>query len=133
MHFYLNDMKYSIFLMLTMLLAACSSDSPRLAAALKNPAAIEALEAKDFLTKLHASDQLPGFYSNDRGQMTSGSVQLAEKVIYPFSVTYHFVRQGDTVTNSYTAVHLSKDSPWKLQKAWKVDSKGQIIEEWPIK
>ena len=51
---------------------------------------------------------------------------------HPNSETYHFRKNGDSATCHYSVARASKDSPWKLQKAWRTDQNDHTIEEFPV-
>ena len=94
-------------------------------------------EAGEFLSQLHDSDHLPGIAKDEHGQMDCDvpimdSNQLLSAT-YPIERTFHFVKDSYTSTNNYIVVKDSKNAEWKLQRAWETDSKGQIIQEWPVK
>ena len=77
---------------------------------------------------LREKDQLPGMSKNDRG-----TVYLEGNSSSGFeSVIFGFRKSGDLSTCHYKASRVSKDSPWELQKAWRTDQKGQMIEEYPV-
>lgn len=81
--------------------------------------------------------RLPGISKGRHGKGASDDLftsdsWLSQKIRYPVSLTFHIVFTGDTLTNCYTMVLPSKDSSWRLQKAWRTDSKGQVIKEWPV-
>jgi hypothetical protein len=60
--------------------------------------------------------------------------QPSRDVIYPFSWTFGVVLNGHAgFTNYYTVGRESKSSDWKLERAWRVDTKGVTIKEWQLK
>jgi hypothetical protein len=88
----------------------------------------------DFLYRLHQKGQLPGDAKEKHGKMTCYlSPSDLKELIYPLSRTYQVVKIGDSFTNNYTVMRLTKHSPWELQRAWRTDSKAQVTEEWPVK
>ena len=89
------------------------------------------------LKQMHNEGRLPGDSKDLHGQLTAETVQLmvSNKVVvmtYPALRTFRVVYTGETSTNNYTLVKQSRDSSWKLQRAWETDSNGQIIKEWPV-
>jgi len=42
-------------------------------------------------------------------------------------------KNGDSSTYNYTVVRSSKDTAWKLQKAWRTGTDGHVIEDYPIR
>ena len=77
---------------------------------------------------LREKDQLPGLSKNDQG-----TVYLEASSGAGFeSVTFGFQKNGDLSTCHYKASRASKESPWKLQKAWGTDLNGHTIKEYPV-
>jgi hypothetical protein len=78
-----------------------------------------------FLTNLKKAGQQPGWSKTDHGNLHVEN--------HPDSNTFAFAvrKEGDPTFYHYTVTRASKDSPWKLQKAWRTDKKGTIIEEFP--
>lgn len=99
---------------------------------------LETAQAVEVLKRLHDKGHLPGDSKDSHGQVTCeiNPLIVLNKVVemtYPESRTFHIVTTGETSTNNYTLVKLSKDSAWQLQKAWRTDSKGRTTEEWQVK
>ena len=84
--------------------------------------------------------QLPGLSNNDKGAVyLENSSNLdplssnakgqpciaANSRTGPESVTFCFQKNGYSSTRHYKVTRASEDSPWKLQKAWRTDEKGQ--------
>jgi hypothetical protein len=91
-----------------------------------------------FCDDLKAQDRLPGISENSHGDMTSDDLSesdscISQKIKYPFLLTFHIVLTGDSLTNHYTLMQPSKDSAWQLQRAWRTDSDGRVMKEWPVK
>ena len=101
----------------------------------KNPVAIETTAAGDFLIRLHNQSLLPGDSKDMHGNLSSAKepYPLPSEVAYPFSRTFEVTIKGQTFTNNYTVIRSSKDSSWELQRAWRTDAAGSIVEEWPVK
>jgi len=74
----------------------------------------EAMEGKT-LTLPAEADVVHARYGDLQGHFENRS-----QISHDFSV-YH-----------YTLVQESKDSPWKLQKAWRTDADGRLIEEYAV-
>jgi hypothetical protein len=77
--------------------------------------------------KLIRNGQLPGWSRKDRP---------------PASALFHFRRdpdtaildipkKGDSSTYHYEFTRASPDSPWQLQKAWRADRNGRVVEDYP--
>ncbi len=93
--------------------------------------------AFETLKRLHGQSALPGDSMDMHGTITveMPNFIVSNKVIemtYPSFRTFHLVHMGETATNNYTLEKRSKDSEWKLQKAWQVDEKGKILQKWPV-
>ncbi len=75
--------------------------------------------------KLMRNGQLPGWSKKDRGPNT---------VMYHFhrnsdTATLDIPKKGDASTYHYELTRPSEDSPWQLQKAWRTDQDGHLVEE----
>lgn len=101
-----------------------------------NDVYIETGHAGLVLKQIRDQSRLPGVSKDEHGTLTSENLRFSNSLpvlTYPALRTFYFVKEGETSTNNYTLVKQTKDSEWKLQKAWQTDSKGQIIQEWPVK
>ncbi|MGH7990515.1 MAG: hypothetical protein ACREDS_10050, partial [Limisphaerales bacterium] len=91
-------------------------------------------KAEKFLVHLGEDDQLPGWSKNEWKK--GGDLSLNENNIqitgYPFSATFILTGKGGASKYHYTVAQPSKDSPLKLQRAWRTVSSGHAIEEYPI-
>lgn len=116
-------------------MSGCASTQARaLRAAKKNPVAIEAASGGDFLLGLREQSKLPGVPKDAHGDIRFDfSFPLPEQVTYPFSPSFQVSIKGQTLINHYTVLREAKDSPWQLQKAWRTDSQGRIVEELPVR
>jgi hypothetical protein len=78
--------------------------------------------------KLMKKGQLPGCPKEDRGTL--------KKVFHfrfdPDTATLDAVKKGDSSTYHYEFTRASKDSPWKLQKAWRTDQDEHMVENYPV-
>ena len=99
--------------------------------------AINMVEAGEFSSQLYKSNRLPGVAKDEHGNMfCEVPLAFSNKLLnasYPMELTFHFVKIGYTSTNNYIFVKDSKIAVWELQRAWETDSKGKIIQEWPVK
>jgi hypothetical protein len=86
------------------------------------------LDAEKFLFDLAGKGQLPGWSKDDRGQF-SGPVPAE---VYPFSETFAVRKFGDPTVYHYTVVRETKESSWKLQKAWRTGVNGHLVKDYPI-
>jgi hypothetical protein len=48
------------------------------------------------------------------------------------SATFGFWKKDDSSICHYTVARTSKDSSWKLQKAWRTDQNNKLIETYPV-
>ena len=80
--------------------------------------------AADFLKSLKEKGQVPGWSEDDEGPIVLEA--------HPSSETYDFRKNGDSATCHYRVNRASKDSPWKLQNAWRTDQNDHTIEEFPV-
>jgi len=82
--------------------------------------------AMQFLKDLKKSGQVPGWSQNDNGTIRAE--------IQPDAETYGFEarKEGDPTVCHYIVTRTSNEGPWKLQKAWRTDQQGKIIEEFPV-
>ncbi len=81
-------------------------------------------EAEEFLRNLKKKGQQPGWSKNDKGAI--------ELEAYSNSVTFGIRKNGDSSIYHYTVSQTSKDSPWTLQRAWRTDQKGRMIQDYPV-
>ncbi len=79
-----------------------------------------------FLVSLKKKGRLPGWSKNEKGASTAFHFH------YPDSETIDAEKEGDPAIYHYQLTRASKDSPWKLQKAWRTDQNDHIIEEYPV-
>jgi hypothetical protein len=83
---------------------------------------MEAAEA--FLNGLKAKGELPGWPGSDIGAIYLDA--------FPDHEEFDGRKNGDPSDYHYQVGRPSKDSPRKLQKAWRTDQDGQTIEEYPV-
>jgi len=123
-----------VVLAAAILLVGCSSSNSRFWPLMaKKPVVVETELAGDFLLGLHQKSLLPGDSKDRHGELHSEIYPLPDHVTYPFSSTFHVSIKGETSTNNYIVIRKSKDAPWQLQRAWRTDSQGHTIDEWPVK
>ena len=89
----------------------------------KNEATAES--ALKFLKDLKEKGQLPGWSKNDEG--TANHFEVS-----PNSVTLDGRKEGALPIYYYKVTRTTKDSAWKLQKAWRTDQSGKMLEEYFI-
>ena len=78
-----------------------------------------------FLHGLKEKGQLPGWSKGDKGEM-----------IYPEAYsndrTFNIRKNASPFIFHYQVTRASKDSPWKLQKAWRTEKTGHTTEEYRV-
>jgi len=81
--------------------------------------------ALDFLIDWKKAGRDPGWAKEEKGKIGPES--------HPDSETYGFVarKDGDDRIYHYIVTRASKGTPWKLQKAWRTDRDGKVVEEFP--
>lgn len=81
-----------------------------------------------FFHGLKSEGRLPGW---SKGETTTfdGAFHFQP----PDSATFEGEKRDDPSSiYHYIIIRTSQDSPWKLQKAWRTDSTGKVLEEYPI-
>ncbi len=95
--------------------------------------------AAKFLEDLKKQGQLPGWLKNERGwlkedgagEISFGMPAESDADIYNFKKTFIVEKTGDQSEYFYTVVRASKANDWKLEKSWRINSDGKIIENYP--
>lgn len=96
----------------------------------KESAARLALEsAIKCLRQLYDQNRLPGASKSDEGKLTAYHFNDSP---YLDSVTLTGQKNGDSFFYHYTFTRTAKDDSWKLQKAWRADTQGHVVEEYPV-
>jgi len=91
------------------------------------------MEANKFVSNLKEQGQLPGWLKDERGEVAfSWSFNEAAPESYPISRTFIATRKSDAFKYHYVVVKASRDGAWKLQRAWRTDTSGRILEEYPV-
>jgi hypothetical protein len=86
-----------------------------------------------FLTNLKEADQLPGWLKNEPGEIhISWQPKDDNLEVYPVSQTFIAIEKGDVSQYHYIVVQPSKNSALKLQRAWRTDAKGRVVEEYHV-
>jgi hypothetical protein len=89
------------------------------------PLAAEKVKAAtEFLTGLKHNNQLPGWSSDDKGTLNCDANANPE--------AFYGRKSGDETTYHYVVARASRESPWKLIKAWRTDYKNHIIETYQV-
>ncbi len=77
----------------------------------------------DFLHHLKELGQLPGCSKDEHG---------VELTIHVLKSEYTLQKKNDSSIYHYQVVPSSNGHGWKLQRAWLTDSKGKVLQEYPI-
>jgi hypothetical protein len=78
--------------------------------------------------KLMRNGQLPGWSKKDRVPRTA----LFHFHPNPDTATLDIPKKGDSSTYHCEFTRASPGSPWQLQKAWRTDQSGHVVEEYPV-
>jgi hypothetical protein len=101
-----------------------------------NPIAREVVSAYNYLLDLHRQNRIPGDSKDMHGTIRPIELELTPPYVvkYPFFWTFYVHVNGEgSFTNCYTVGRETGASVWHLQRAWRTDSEGQTVKEWPIK
>jgi hypothetical protein len=90
------------------------------------------IEAEKFLSNLKEKGQLPGWLQDEHGNMSLWIPGENNPEVYPVSRTFNGTKNGDVSKYHYAVVKASKDDAWKLQRAWRTDASGHILNEYPV-
>jgi hypothetical protein len=100
-----------------------------------------------FLESLKEKAQLPGLLKVDKGALyleaysNFDSQSMNDKGVaytrayfnsHHKSVDFDFWKNGDSSIYHYHLTRASKDSPWKLQKAWRTNKNDRTVEQYPV-
>ena len=81
----------------------------------------------EFLESLRTKGRLPGW--------SKGETPKLDCVYHPEgdpnTETFNFLKTGDPSIYHYTTHRASAGKPWQLQKAWRSDQTGRIVEVFP--
>ena len=93
-------------------------------------------EAALFLQKLREQGQIPGWSKDEHGTLNmvfwQGSKMTFDPETYPVSIPFTATKQNDASTYHCIVMQASKDSAWKMQRAWRTSSDGKLIAEYSI-
>jgi len=85
-------------------------------------------EAAKYLTDLNQKGELPG--AGNTALMSAIGRDIPTN--YPLSRTVDQMLKNGLV-NHYMVTKDLPESTWQLQKAWRTDAKGNVVEQFPIK
>ena len=88
-------------------------------------------KATECLMSLEKKGQLPGWLKGETGIFRwPNGMDFDGK--YPVSRTIDGQKHGNASGYHYIVVQSSSDSVWKLQRAWRTDANGRLIEEYSV-
>ncbi len=101
------------------------------------PGANATVQAGEFLLTLAKEGNLPGIAQGEHGTMHAGIVDANANTPsgpepYPISRVIHFSKQGDDSDYFYAVVIESNGAPCQLQRAWRTNPQGQVVESYPV-
>jgi hypothetical protein len=80
-----------------------------------------------YLKDLKEEGQLPGWSKDEHGKSKGVKFHFGFN-----SATVEAQKNDDSSVYHYTVIRASGEDPWKLQKAWRTDAKGRVVEEYPV-
>jgi hypothetical protein len=83
------------------------------------------------LKQLCNQNRLPGVSKSDEGKLTDWHFNHHDSP-YLDSVTFAGQKKDDSFFYHYTFTRTAEHDSWKLQKAWRADAQGQVVEEYPV-
>jgi hypothetical protein len=89
----------------------------------------EGKSAVTLLRSLKKSGHLPGWSKDDKVVAKSATFTCHSIVT---GGTFTARKIGDSSVYHFQVIRASEDSPWKLQKAWRTDANGHMLEEYPV-
>lgn len=90
------------------------------------------LEAEEFLFNLKKKGEMPGWLKDDHGEVNSNTPDDDASRTYPISRSFIATKNHDVSRYHYLVSKASKDSNWKLQRAWRTDGSDHVMEEYPV-
>lgn len=84
-----------------------------------------------FIWRLKKAGRLPGWSKTDKFASNRATFRYEYDSLDPAG-TLDLLKQGNPSVYHYTFSRFSSASPWKLQKAWRTDQNGQLLEEYTI-
>jgi len=79
-----------------------------------------------FIKGLNEAGRQPGWLKGDHGTLE------VEKHPDPGTFVFAVRKKGDASLYHYTVTRVSKDTPWKMQRAWRTDKDGATMEEFAL-
>lgn len=88
----------------------------------------EEKSAAKFLRNLESNGKLPGWAKTD--SVAGGHVMIHDVDLY--TATFDIPKNGEPYIYHYTVSRDSDSARWQLQRAWKTDLKGSVVEEYSL-
>lgn len=120
-----NGLAWLLGAALAVVVTGCASQQ----AAVRSPKAQLVQDAEKYVSELKAQDKLPGYSSAENGKLIALAPFDRGHVSYPASVTVRAWKQGDDSMYCYTLEKHTKDSPWRLVRAIRLDNHGKVTEQ----
>jgi hypothetical protein len=89
--------------------------------------------AEAFITNLQEKRELPGFSKGEHGAFSSFLGARELNVAFPMTRLFTASKEGETSTYHYTVYRASQDTGWRLQRAWRTGSEGNVLEDYPVR
>ena len=99
------------------------------------PGAAHTVDAGEFLIELAKAGKLPGFASGEHGAMQAANGLAPPGPApenYPIARLVHFSKDGDTSDYFYIVVRETSNDTWRIQKACRMNPKGQVLDNYPV-
>jgi hypothetical protein len=90
------------------------------------------LEAQTFITRLVIIHQLPGFRKDENAKVLAPAADQSTNDSYPVTRRFDTSKGGEPYIYNYLVVRGSKHSDWKLQRIWRTDRDGKVVEEYAL-
>ena len=88
--------------------------------------------AETYMVSLQQKNELPGFAKGQHGSIT-GLVTFRDlNSVFPAMRSFTATKQGDSSTYHYTVSRPAEVSTWRLQRAWRTDADGHVVEEYRV-
>ena len=79
------------------------------------------------LKNLEQNGTLPGWSKTDNTAVSKGTF-----IFDAGSITFNIQKGADATTYHYKFTQSQYDGPWQLTRAWRADSTGHVIQDYPV-
>ena len=93
---------------------------------------VYSVEAGEFLSNLKQRGELPGWLKDEHGKLYFSNSGDGVLKTHPISQSIIAIKEHGDSQYHYLVTKASKDSAWKLQRAWRTDGNEHVIEEYPL-